>query len=60
MRRIQQDTDHRFIITGWRVIAFLRFFLSFKDFRNSEAQSPEILKNIYKSAITRHPVVIKR
>ena len=60
MRRIQQDTDHRFIITGWQVIAFLRFFLSFKDLRNSEAQSPEILKNIYKSAITRHPVVIKR
>ena len=60
MRRIQQDIDHLFIITGWRVIAFLRFFLSFKDFRNSEAQSPEILKNIYKSAITRHPVVIKR
>ena len=57
---MQRAINRIFTITRWEVIAFLRFFLSFKDFRNSEAQSPEILKNIYKSAITRHPVVIKR
>ena len=59
MRRIQQDINRIFMITGQEVILFLRFFLSFKDFRNSEAQSPKIFKEICKSAITHHPVIIK-